>query len=181
MEESNTEDENTKQNVQIHKLALHYAEKALEEAYKWDNSISKGVSLQIAILSILITAIIALEIGLYENHFKLFALSFVLSFFIILTILIAILLAIASQWRMKRASFFKTGEIIDIINKSNSDKQIENGYNEIIGVLQSVEESMNNNNRIRTKILHAAIILAIASICEIIISSVLIICVTISI
>ena len=161
-------------NLFAYELALDYTVKALDEAYRWEKSISEGVVLQNAIFSFLITGIISLEIGLYNGKFALFPLTLALSILTISTMLVSILLAIISQWRMKRISFPESGKIIDAINKASIKGQPDRGYNRIIGVFQSTEDSINNNNRKRTKVLHAAHVIAIISIGEMLVSIVLV-------
>lgn len=153
--------------MNVYDIALEYAKSKLDEAYKKEESIKESASIQIAIFSFLITGIISLEIGLYENNFRFFTLSLIFSSIVIFTMLLAVLFAILSQWRMKRDHFPKVSEVIAVLNSTdNEEKQERIGKEQLIGSYKSAADTMDANNDIRTKLIFITHIMAIISIAE---------------
>lgn len=167
------EEKNDEDTLKLQQFFSDYAKTALSEAYRWEDSTLNGATFQIAILSFLITGIITLEIGLYENGFKYFYLSLFLSTIIVLTMLIAILLSLISQWRMKRYSFPDSGKVIDMIKiekEASINRKLLIGYNQLAGDYRYIEKTVNQNNKKRTCILNWANIFAIMSLGEMIVA-----------
>lgn len=152
----------------VRDIALEFAKTKLEESYRREESIKESATMQIAILSFLITAIVTLEIALYENEFRLFSLTLIFSVLTIFTMLSAVLFAILSQWRMTRNHFPKASEVVKLINKTQEDKKVNIGKDELIGNLVAVADSMDENNDKRTKRIMVTHILAVISIFEMI-------------
>ncbi len=153
--------------MSVYDIALTYAKSKLEEAYRREESIKESASMQIAIFSFLITGIIALEIGLFENGFKFFLLSLIFSSIVIATMLLALLFAILSQWRMPRDHFPKTSEVISLLNNAKSKEEQERiGNEQLIGSYEAAADTMDANNDKRTKLILTTHILATISITE---------------
>lgn len=153
--------------MNVYDIALEYAKSKLDEAYKKEESIKESASMQIAIFSFLITGIISLEIGLYENNFRFFTLSLIFSSIVIFTMLLAVLFAILSQWRMKRDHFPRVSEVITTLNNADSkEKQERIGKEQLIGSYESAADTMDANNDKRTKLIFITHIMAIISIAE---------------
>ena len=153
--------------MNVYDIALEYAKSKLDEAYKREESIKESASMQIAIFSFLITGIISLEIGLYENSFRFFTLSLIFSSMVVFTMLLAVLFAILSQWRMKRDHFPRVSEVIATLNSADSkEKQERIGKEQLIGSYEAAADTMDANNDKRTKLIFVTHIMALLSIAE---------------
>lgn len=158
--------------MNVYDIALEYAKSKLDEAYKREESIKESASMQIAIFSFLITGIISLEIGLYENNFRFFTLSLIFSSIVIFTMLSAVLFAILSQWRMKRDHFPKVNEVIAALNKAKDKEEQERiGKEQLVGSYEAAADTMDDNNDRRTRLIFITHIMAIISIIEMFIFS----------
>lgn len=153
-------------NYSSHEVVLEFVKTKLEESYKREESIKESATMQIAVFAFLITAIISLEIALYENGFRLFYLTLVFSSITIGTMLLAVLFAILSQWRMTRCHLPKASEVIKMINAVANEEKVVRGKDELIGDLADVADSMDDNNDKRTKMIVLTHALAIISIIE---------------
>lgn len=161
----------TARNISSHDIALEYAKSELEESYRREESIISNASMQIAAHSFLITAIISLEIGLYENQFRFFKLSLAFSSITILTMLLSTLFAILSQWRFRRNYFPKTRDVVDMLNATKEGNETTAGKEQLIWAHANSADSMDRNNDKKTKCVIISHILAIISIVEMLVFS----------
>lgn len=162
----------------LHKAVSQYTQKALKEAYVWEKDLRTTAKLILSFQTFVLFVLFGLETLVYFMNPGLFPYSVMPLFIILSTSMVSALLALLSQWRMYRMSFADSKDIIDLANSEvetstpNTDA-VETVYAEIIQMESSAEHSVNDNNRHRTRLIHASIIICVITVLELLVFSLL--------